>query len=293
MSEKFIVPKAHKPSFLNSLAPKIFKDLASKAKAKKAISAGELLVNGEAVNFDKRVFPGDEITFNGYQPKGRVTMKVFPLDLEVLYDDAHIAAVHKPGGIPVNGNQFKTLENALPHNLRVSKESDALKFPMPLHRLDAPTTGIVLIAKTNRAQVKMGQLFESKGIDKRYKAIVIGELPQEKGEVNEPIDRKPSKSKYEVVSKGASHKYGKLTLVDLYPVTGRTHQLRIHMEFLGCPIVGDKQYAGGQEVLNGKGLMLCSDRVSFVHPISNKPMVIETQIPNKFKKYMEREASRA
>lgn len=282
-----------KPQFLNKLAPQLFPELASKAKAKKSISSGELLVNGERVNFDARVFAGDEITFKGYSPKGKVKIKVFRLDLEVLYEDEFLAAVHKPGGIPVNGNQFKTLENALPHNLKPSKESDALNYPMPLHRLDAPTTGIVLIAKTNQAQVKMGRLFENKRIQKRYKAVVIGELPNEKGKVNEPIERKPSESVYEVVRSSPSNKYGKLTLVDLYPVTGRTHQLRIHMEYLGCPIVGDKQYPGTFDVVNGKGLMLCSDQVSFKHPITNKELIIDTQIPNKFKKYMEREAFRA
>ena len=283
-----------KPEFLNKLAPKLFPVLASKAKAKKAIAAGELLVNGKAVNFDAKVFSGDEITFRGLQPKETSKpskpSKVFDLELEVLYEDEHVAAVFKPGGIPVNGVQLKTLENALPKNLKPSREPDALDQPMPLHRLDAPTTGIVLIAKTNRAQVVMGQYFQQKKVEKRYKAVVVGELPSPEGEVNVPVDGKPSTSRYTVVRVTSSVQYGQLSLVDLYPVTGRTHQLRIHMAHLGCPIVGDRQYSGQVEVLQGKGLMLCSDQVAFPHPITGETIHIETKIPRKFRKYMEREA---
>ncbi|MEL6538137.1 MAG: RluA family pseudouridine synthase [Bacteroidota bacterium] len=284
-----------KPQFLNKLAPQLFPELASKAKARKAISAGELTVNGQRVHPDARVVAGDEISLKGLSAKGTQTQagasrRVYDLEVAVLYEDDHIAAVHKPGGIPVNGVQLKTLENALPKNLAPTRETDALEYLMPLHRLDAPTTGLVLIAKTNRAQVIMGQRFQQKEVNKRYQAVVIGELPQAQGEVNEPIDRKPSTSRYEVVETVPSATYGSLSLVKLYPVTGRTHQLRIHMAHLGCPIVGDKQYSGEMEVLAGKGLMLCADEVSFHHPITEEPLTITTEVPRKFIKYMEWES---
>jgi len=285
-----------KPQFLNKLAPQLWPELASKAKARKAISAGELTVNGQRAHPDARVISGDEIAFNALQskdtisPKAATNRRVYDLDLEVLYEDGHVAAVHKPAGIPVNGVQLKTLENALPRNLKPTKEADALDYPMPLHRLDAPTTGIVLVAKTNRAQVIMGQRFQQKQVTKRYQAVVVGQLPQLKGEVNEPIDRKPSTSRYELVETVPSKAYGHLSLVKLFPVTGRTHQLRIHMAHLGCPIVGDKQYSGDTEVLTGKGLMLCADQVSFHHPVTEKPLTIETAVPRKFTKYMEWES---
>lgn len=278
-----------RPDYLNKLAPRLFPVLASKAKAMKAIAKGELMINGKQVKYDARVMAGDEITFHGIQKAAAPKRKLFHLKVEVLFEDGHIAAVHKPGGIPVNGVQLKTLENALPHNLKASQESDALAYPMPLHRLDTPTTGIVLIAKTNRAQVKMGRLFQNKEIQKRYKAVVVGELPSSAGEVVDSIDGKPAKTRYEVLRVSPSVQYGKLSMVALFPITGRTHQLRIHMTNLGCPIVGDKQYSGHVEVLIGKGLMLCSDQVSFQHPITGKSMTVETEIPNKFIRYMDRE----
>ncbi|WP_109832698.1 RluA family pseudouridine synthase [Reichenbachiella versicolor] len=293
MTESYIVPKGGKPQFLNLLAPKVFKWLASKAKAKKAIASGELKVNGKQVNWDARVFSGDEITFS---QKGRQQAtpkrKVYQEKIPVIYEDEHLAVLNKPGGIPVNGNQFKTLENALPYNLKPSKEPDALEMIRPLHRLDGPTCGLVMVAKTDRAQVAMGKQFQFKEIRKRYKAVVIGKLKESKGTIEKPIDGKKSTSEYEVLTSKPSAKYKALTLVNLYPVTGRTHQLRIHMSEIGHPVVGDKFYSGNQDVLQGKGLLLCSDKLWFDHPITGEKTEVEIKIPNKFITVMERESQR-
>lgn len=295
MNNKHIIPKNSKPLFLNSYAPKIFPLVASKAKAKKAMANGELLVNGQRVNYDAKVYPGDviELRERHSNPSNKRLKKIFEQKIEVVYEDEHLGILNKPGGIPVNGNTFKTVENTLPFNLNYSKEKDALAIMRPLHRLDGPTSGLVLVAKTERAQVIMGQQFEQKTIKKRYKAIVVGEMVKEHGEINSPVDHKKSKSKFEVVQKFKSKKYGHLTLVNLYPITGRTHQLRIHMSSIGHPIVGDKFYSEGVDILNGKGLFLCSDKVWFKHPITNKAIEVEIDIPNKFAAYSKRENERS
>lgn len=286
------IPENSKPQFLNTLAPVIFKYIASKEKAKKAIASGEILVNGSRVASDAKVFPGDVITLNKREKQlaAKGLKKVYKEKIEVVFEDEHMAILNKPGGIPVNGNQFKTLENTLPFNLKPSKEKDALPIMRPLHRLDEPTCGLVLVAKTERAQVIMGQQFEQKTIRKRYKAVVIGKVPKQKGTIETPIENKPCITEYELVNSSPSAQFGFLTLVNLYPVTGRTHQLRIHFSELGHPVVGDKYYSKGEEVLNGKGLFLCSDKVWFKHPITEKDIEVEIEIPNKFGKYMEREA---
>lgn len=290
--ETYTHPKNSKPQFLNNLAPSIFKYVASKAKARKMMASGELLVNGEKVGYDVRVFPGDVITRHELAGKAKVKInrKVYQEKIEVVFEDDHMAILNKPGGLPVNGNLFKTLENTLPFNLKPSKEKDALDIMRPLHRLDGPTCGLVLVAKTERAQVIMGQQFEQKTIRKRYKAVVIGKLKNEKGSIDTPIEGKPCLTEYEVENTSRSAKYNDLTLVNLYPVTGRTHQLRIHMSEMGHPVIGDKFYSDDNDITNGKGLMLCSDKVWFKHPITNKPIEVEIDIPNKFRKYMEREA---
>ena len=286
------IPENSKPQFLNTLAPVIFKYIASKEKAKKAIASGEILVNGNKVASDAKVFSGDVISLNKreQQVASKGLKKVFKEKIEVVFEDEHMAILNKPGGIPVNGNQFKTLENTLPFNLKPTKERDALPIMRPLHRLDEPTCGLVLVAKTERAQVVMGQQFEQKTIRKRYKAVVIGKPQNKAGNINTPIEGKECLTEYEVVKTTPSVEYGFLSLVNLFPVTGRTHQLRIHFSELGHPVVGDKYYSKAFKVLDGKGLMLCSDKVWFNHPITEKAIEVEIEIPNKFTKYMEREA---
>ena len=200
-----------------------------------------------------------------------------------------MAVVFKPGGLAVNGNSFKTLENALPYNLKESNNTDALPFPRPVHRLDAPTTGLVLCAKTERAQVSLGQQLETKKISKRYKAVLVGRLPETSGEINSLIDKKPSTTKYEVLKSHKAHSYEYVTLVDLYPITGRTHQLRIHMKEQHCPIIGDKLYGEEFKIINGKGLLLCSDQVKFYHPASGEQIKVEASVPKKFEKFYQRE----
>jgi len=293
-SETYTLPKTANIQFLNTFIPQIFKFIPSKAKAVKAIQLGEILVNGNTVSFDAKVKAGDVIQFQkkSIPQKSKSKIRVYEEKIEVVFEDEHLGILNKPGGIPVNGNQFKTLENTLPFNLKFSKEKDALEIMRPLHRLDEPTCGLVLSAKTERAQVIMGKQFEQKTIRKRYKAVVIGQLKNPKGVINSPIDGKPSQTEYEVVSVVRSGMYNYLSLVNLFPVTGRTHQLRIHMSELGHPIVGDKYYTENFPVLSEKGLLLCSDKVWFQHPISNENIEVEIDIPQKFKKLMERENER-
>lgn len=293
-TETYTLPKTAKAQFLNTLIPEIFKFIPSKAKAVKAIQQGEILVNGESVSFDARVFAGDVIQYvkNNSTFKTKQKIRIYEEKIEVVFEDEHLGILNKPGGIPVNGNQFKTLENTLPFNLKFSREKDALDIMRPLHRLDEPTSGLVLSAKTERAQVIMGKQFEQKTIRKRYKAVVIGQLKNPKGEINSPVDGKPSKTEYEEVAVCRSGMYNYLSLVNLYPITGRTHQLRIHMAELGHPIVGDKYYTKNFPILSEKGLLLCSDKVWFKHPITNENIEVEIDIPQKFKKVMERENDR-
>ncbi|MBU2914609.1 RluA family pseudouridine synthase [Reichenbachiella agariperforans] len=294
MQETYTVLGNESSPYLNVLAPEVFQWIASKAKARKSIQSGALRVNGKTVSTDVRVVVGDVISYVASQVEVRAPRrKVFKQTIPVVYEDDHLAVLNKPGGLPVNGNMFKTLENTLTINLKPSHEPDALEIMRPLHRLDSPTCGLVMVAKTERAQVAMGHQFEYKEIRKRYQAVVVGQVAESSGTLTDIVDDKPSRSDYEVIRVSPSQKYDYLSLVHLYPVTGRTHQLRIHMANLGHPIVGDKLYSGQIDVLYGKGLLLCSDRLVFVHPITNKEVKVEIPIPNKFTGIMDREARRA
>lgn len=287
MKQSHVVPSATKSHYLNEYLPQIFKAIASKSRAKKMIQKGEVLVNGESVSNDYIINPGDRIQWLEKRP---VNKKVFKQEIDVVFEDDYMAVVFKPGGLPVNGNTFKTLENALPHNLKASKQSDALPYPQPVHRLDVPTSGLVMIAKTVAAQIQLGKLLEQKKVSKRYHAVAIGSFKEKEGQIALPIQHKKSLTHYKVIKESKSGKYGYLSLVELQPVTGRTHQLRIHLSELGHAIVGDEYYAKDHYLLKGKGLFLCAVKLMLNHPITQKPLELAVDPPNKFDKFMQREA---
>ncbi len=205
---------------------------------------------------------------------------IFPL--KVLFEDEHFAAIHKPAGIEVSGNKFKTIANALPQNLQPSKLSDATT-PQPVHRLDYATTGIVLVGKTSGSIRALNKMFEDKTIAKTYYAIAIGKMEQG-GTITSEIDGKPSETAYQVMESVPSERFSTLNLVQLHPKTGRKHQLRKHLFGLGHPILGDKEYALENLILKGKGLYLHAYALVFEHPFTHRSIKIIDDLPKKFGK---------
>jgi RluA family pseudouridine synthase len=257
--------------------------LGSKSACKKAIKADRLLLNGALAKSYDKLKVGDTLTLIGSKIH---QAKKLDMDLDVVFEDDHIIVVNKPGGIAVNGNRFKTLENALVgyhSNLK-----DSLPRPIAVHRIDVPTTGLVLFAKTKSALIILGKAFQEKEVKKEYHAIVHGK-PAEKGKIDKDIQSKMAITKYEKLQSVSSKFYTHLSLLKLIPVTGRTHQLRIHLHAEGHLIVGDKQYADNQKTILGKGLMLCSTRLKFKHPQNNKEMDIQIKMPKKFMRVLDRE----
>ena len=265
-----------------------FRCIPSRAGIKKAIKRGQFTLDGNIAVPGKWIEEGQVIElFDLVFPPS----KEYYLDLEVLFEDAYMAVVNKPAGIVVSGNQFKTIENALPHNLESSNEVDVLAWPRPVHRLDSPTSGVLLVAKTRKAQINLGQQFEQKRIQKGYRAILIGEV-EASGMITESIEGLESKSAFELISKVPSLQNGFLSLVNLYPLTGRTHQLRIHTASIGHPIMGDKLYGNQGQHIKGKGLFLSAVSIEFKHPITKEDMSFIIDEPAKFKSLLNREESR-
>ncbi len=215
-------------------------------------------------------------------PKETSPKKRLDLPLKVLFEDDHLAAIHKPAGIEVSGNKFKNIANALPQNLKPSTLVDATT-PQPVHRLDYATTGIVLIGKTSSSIRALNKMFEEKTIAKTYYAVAIGNMGPS-GTITSNIDDKPSESSFNVVETVPSERFGMLNLVELRPKTGRRHQLRKHLLSLGHPILGDKEYAVEGLILKGKGLYLHAYSLEFEHPFTNKVIRITNDLPKKFGK---------
>lgn len=285
--EKHIVPEGDYHIRIQEYAGTVFEKLQSRSAVKKCIAKKCILINGIIAETSDWIKAGQliEMIAPNTNPK-----KVFQLDLEVVYEDDYFAAVNKPAGFPTNGNYYKTIENALPYNLKSSTQPDALNFPKPVHRLDNPTSGILLIAKTKSAQLHLHKQFETKTIQKEYHAIVVGKLP-ESGIINTDINSQSALTEYATVSKINALQNEYLTLVKLAPKTGRTHQLRIHLSELGHPIVGDKLYAP-KNVMMHKGLFLAATAVWLSHPITQEILTLTIPLPNKFNSYLNREEKR-
>lgn len=284
-----IVPKSVSNIRLQDYASVIFKDfIPSKSGIKKAIKKGEFYINNEKAETGTWVETGQEINLFQSEVKNP---KVYELKLPIIFEDEHIAIINKPAGITVSGNQFKTIFNALPFNLNKSKELDALSIPTPVHRLDNQTSGILIIAKTKTAQIELGKQFDHKTIQKKYYTIAVGKISNNKT-ICSPIENKPSETKIDIISTHNSLKYKYLSFLSVFPKTGRTHQIRIHLASIGHPILGDKLYGNSETLLKGKGLFLCAQEVTLKHPKTFDKLKFSIDIPQKFESILVREEKR-
>lgn len=288
ISETHRVPGSVHGVRLSDYARIAFPMIPSRKAAAKAIKRGELRIDGESAYSGDWVEAGQTLEWIGLQ---QTAPKSYRMPLEIIFEDHDLAVINKPPGIEVSGNKFKTVENALAGNLSPSTKPDALLWPRPVHRLDYSTSGLLLIAKTANAQVFLGRKFEDKCINKRYRAIVTGK-PAPSGQVDEPINGMPAQSDYAIIETVPSLRSEQLTLIDLYPLTGRTHQLRIHMASIGHPIVGDHKYGKEGNVLKGKGLFLAAVELCFPHPADQREITIAIDPPLKFDSLMQREQTR-
>ncbi len=286
--QSHILPSDVLPARLSDYGPGIFHGLPTKSAFKKAIKKGEIRINGEPGTTGHIVKQDEEIT---WQDPDQIPEKLFHIDLDVIFEDDHLAVVNKPAGIVVSGNLFRTLENALPLHLKPSMQPDTLAMPRTIHRLDAPTSGLLIIAKTADARVKLSRQMEQKEIHKTYHAVVIGETP-ETWRSESLVDEKPATTLFEKVTSVLSLRSGTLTLLKAMPLTGRTHQIRKHLAEGNTPILGDKIYGKEGLILLGKGLFLCATGVEFCHPHTGEPLGIEIKPPGKFEKFMQGEKRR-
>lgn len=262
----------------------------SKKSAYKAIKRGEVIVNGRAVlNPQTAIRAGDTITVG---PDSRPPLPPLSLTLPIVFEDSFLAVIEKPPGLPVSGNFARTVLRALPHNLVPSGEPDALPNPGPAHRLDRPTGGLLLIAKTAGVVADLGRQFAQREVRKVYHAIAAGPVP-EHVRVDEPVEGRQAVTDFILRETAPSMNYGLLSFVECHPLTGRTHQIRRHLAHLGAPVVGDRQYGQPGRVLKGKGLFLWATELAFRHPAAGLSLDIAIPPPPKFATLLARESRRS
>ena len=280
LSEIHIVPQIAAPIRLQEYGVGIFKACLTKSALKKALKKQQITVNGIVATSATFINGGETIKLS--IPEEGAPKKKLILPLNVLFEDEHLALTHKPAGILVSGNRFKTMANAFAQNLKQSSLFDATK-PQPVHRLDYATTGILMTGKTRSSIRVLNGMFEEKKIQKIYFAVCIGEM-NKSGKITSEIDGKPSETNYSVCASVSSERFGRLNLVKLKPKTGRRHQLRKHLAGNGNPILGDKKYGAEGLILIGKGLYLHAFSLRFEHPFTGEKVEIEDPLPQKFRK---------
>ena len=280
LTETHIVPSLPHPIRLQEYGVGLFKSALTKSALKKALKKNHITVNERIATSATLINGGEHITISIPKDINPTHTLIFPLT--VLFEDDYLAALHKPAGILVSGNTFKTMANALAQNIKRSTRYDAAR-PQPVHRLDFATTGILLAGKTSSSIRALNQLFEAKAIHKTYYAVTIGDMEAE-GTITSNIDDKLSQSHYKVLESVASKRFGTLNLVRLKPLTGRRHQLRKHLSSINHPILGDKDYGIADLILKGKGLYLHAYSLSFNHPFTNETIHLKDDFPKRFKK---------
>ena len=231
--ESHIAKKQKEQIRIQEYAVGIFNTVPTKSGIKKAIKKKLILVNGLPTSTARIIIGGEKITL--LNPKNKPLRKSLILRLAITFEDDYLAIIEKPPGILVNGNKFKTIDNALQQNLKKSSQIDAVR-PRPIHRLDYPTSGLLLIGKTSSTIRALNQLFENKKIKKKYYAITIGKMNL-KGAIKTNINKKTAITNYKTIQSVKSNRFEFLNLVELSPRTGRRHQLRIHLSSIGNPIL--------------------------------------------------------
>lgn len=266
-------------------------------------------IRAGAVQGPEELVPSRKITAGemySVLPPEEKSSALVPADigLKLLYEDAQIAVVHKPPGIAVHpgpGDQGITVAHGLLHVFRELGAQDWGNRPGIVHRLDKPTEGILLVARNPSAHKILSRQFHDRTVKKSYCAWLMSTPPHVKGEINAPIKRHPrdrmkmridatgrsAVTKYEVretlvLLRGKNLHGRKFAFVDVDLLTGRTHQIRVHMASMGCPIVGDDLYSRASEDFKKFGLLLLAQALSFHHPVTNEPMHFKLELPQRF-----------
>ncbi len=284
---------------LDSYIARKYKDL-SRTMIQKLIENGEILVNGQKKKMSYKVNINDEISINIPEPE-KTDLKPQDIPLDIVYEDNDIIVVNKPKGMvvhPANGNPDGTLVNAI---MAISKNSlsgiGGKIRPGIVHRLDKDTSGIIIVAKNDKAHINLSKQIKDREVKKIYIALVKGAVNENEATIDMPIGRSTKDRKKMAVRKDGKQaithfkvlkRYLNYTLLEVKIDTGRTHQIRVHMAEIGHPVVGDIVYSKGKNEFGVVGQMLHAKSLDFTHPTTGKKMHLEAELPQYFKEVIEK-----
>ena len=263
----------------------------------KLIGQGFVLVNEKVVKASYKVGLGEEIVIHEENFKIDDTVEAVKMDLDIVYEDEYLMVINKPSGLvvhPGNGNYCNTLVNGLMYYTHSLSDIGGEVRPGIVHRIDKDTSGLLLIAKTNQVHEILADDFKNKRIKREYIALLDGVFKNSSATIDAPIGRdKQNREKMAVVEDGKSaithmkvlKRYKKYTLVSCILETGRTHQIRVHLAYIGYPVHNDPVYS--KREADSFGQFLHSYKMNFIHPITKKEMEFVCPLPAYFQKFLE------
>lgn len=264
----------------------------SRSKIQGLIEEDNILVNDEPTKANYKVQKDDIITVSILKPEP-IDVKAEDIPLDIVYEDEDVIVVNKPSGMVVHpsiGHYSGTLVNALLHHVTDLSGINGKIRPGIVHRLDKDTSGILVVAKNDEAHQFLSEQLQDRSMKRKYRTIVHGVLPHNHGTIDAPIGRDPKyRQQFAVVTGGkdsVSHfrvleRYNDFTLLEVSLETGRTHQIRVHLNYIDFPVAGDDVY-GPKKTLKGDGQFLHAHTLEFVHPRTKEIMHFEADVPEVF-----------
>ena len=276
----------------------------TRSRVRRLIDAGHVLLNEKLAKPSATVHQGDRIVADVPLPEP-LDAEAEDIPLDIVFEDDDLLLVNKPAGLvihPAAGNPTGTLVNALLHHCSDLSGIGGVERPGIVHRLDKDTTGLLVVAKSDRAHLGLSIAFRNRKIHKTYLAVCYGAPGEPDGVVDEPIDRHPrERQRMAIVAEGrpartlyhVDEQFAGASLISCRPVTGRTHQIRVHMAHVGHAIVGDPLYAGRQwrSLSDPPSQAACRSfprqalharRLGFIHPVTHKEVTFEAPVPADF-----------
>ncbi|AIW83726.1 RluA family pseudouridine synthase [Bacillus mycoides] len=264
----------------------------SRSQVQQWIKDAVVTVNGKSVKGNYKVKGNDEITVTIPEPE-ELDIQPEDMNLEVYYEDADVLVVNKPRGMvvhPAPGHTKGTLVNGLMHHCTDLSGINGVMRPGIVHRIDKDTSGLLMVAKNDMAHESLVNQLVAKTVTRRYKAIVHGVIPHDKGIIDAPIGRDKKERQSMTVDENGKNavthfqvleRFKDFTLVECRLETGRTHQIRVHMKYIGYPLAGDPKY-GPKKTLDMNGQALHAGILGFDHPRTGEYIEFEAPIPEVF-----------
>jgi 23S rRNA pseudouridine1911/1915/1917 synthase len=305
----------------------------SRSRVQLLMEQGDVLVNGEREKPSLKLRGGERIEITGEPHPAPLKATAEDIPLDVLFEDAHLAVVNKPAGMMVHAGSGQnedarsrgTLVNALLYRFKALSSSGGELRPGIVHRLDKATSGLIVVAKNDRAHAALGEMFAGRQMKKTYIALVQGSVERDKGTINAGVGRDPvrrtrmtaqpqenarSAISHYIVLRRIANRFGKFTLVQVRIETGRTHQIRVHMASIGHPVVGDTLYGGAGQLTDqvaaqaaqskaarrkadperlrlGRNFLHAA-KLEFTHPITGKLLQLEAPLPPELVEFLSR-----